>query len=110
MKTKEEMIEMVALLLEAPAGPREGFDELAKAEILKWSSPPTALNILHTLDVCAYGGLASGFLMRIMNLMLKEAIQQENTTYENVSNSAAWRVPGFEIESLEQMILLNNSI
>ena len=83
--------EFIEKLLNSPGGHRADIDDIAKDDIRKWSSPPTALEILHTLDICAYGSLASGFVMQLFNMMLHEKIKLENTTYEEVVKNAHWR-------------------
>ena len=52
---------------------------------------PTAAEMLRTLDDGAFGAGASDFCMRIMNHMLKLAIDLEDTTYEKVVEAATWR-------------------
>lgn len=76
------------LLLVAPD---HQLDASVKPLIEKWDEEPTSIQILQVLDDCAYAALASGFIMSLLESLLKEAIQRENTTYEAVVAKATWR-------------------
>jgi len=69
----------------------QALDKTAKEMIAKWGEKPTALSILHTLDMCVHGSLCSGFCINVMDVMLKEAIKEENTSMEELNKQAHWR-------------------
>ena len=59
--------------------------------IQKWSEPPKSLEILEVLDAAVFSSSASGFVVRLLELMLEHAIASENVTYEEVVKQATWR-------------------
>jgi len=54
--------------------------------------PPTALQILEVIDMCVAGGLSSGFVIRLLQMLLDAAIKSEETTYDKVVSQAVWRI------------------
>jgi hypothetical protein len=81
--------ELIAELLKAPDSQ---LDASLKPFIVKWGKPPTALQVLEVLDYCVNGSLASGFVVRVLEMLLSEAIKREDTTYEAVVVQTSWRV------------------
>lgn len=79
------------LLLEAPD---QQLDASMKALIEKWDAPPTALQVLRVLDQCTYWGLASDFVMGVLNTILEACIENEGTTLADVAAKATWRELG----------------
>ena len=59
--------------------------------IQKWSEPPKSLEILEVLDAAVFSSSGSGFVVRLLELMLEHAIASENVTYEEVVKQATWR-------------------
>lgn len=81
---------MRSTLLKAPDSQ---LDDATKAVVRRWDVPETAAQVLEALDCAEYGGGASEFTMRILNILLQAAIKAENTTYEDVCKvaNATWR-------------------
>ena len=82
--------ELLPELLEAPGSQ---LDPALRKKLLAWSVPPRALEILEVLDLCVHGGLGSGFVVSLLDMMLQDAIRVEGTTYEAVGALATWRGP-----------------
>ena len=82
------MEEIAAELLKAPD---HWLDAKMKPYIQKWDKPPKALQVLEVLDYCVHGALASGMIVYVLELLLKNALEQEGTTYEAVVEKATWR-------------------
>jgi len=80
--------EIKQMLIAAPDGQ---LDECMKPLIEKWDDPPKAIQILEVVDHTIYGALASGFTLTLMQMMLKEAIDAEGTTHEELVKLATWR-------------------
>ena len=94
MDNNNWLVDMRAQLLKAPKDSSSGrgpLDDVAIQDIEKWSEHPKAIEILHTLDICAYGGLASGMMMQIMQMMLNECLKIENISYDELLKDASWR-------------------
>lgn len=82
------MIELKQILLEAP----EGHIGKEVIDMIKtWDDEPTALQLLETLDACVHGGLTSGFVIHILETLLNQAIEKENTSIFEVMKLATWR-------------------
>jgi hypothetical protein len=81
---------MKAILLEAP---ETQIDPEVLKIVKRWAEPETAANVLEALDCAAYMGGASGFAMGVFDILLKSAIDNEETTYEAVVAvaDASWR-------------------
>lgn len=47
--------------------------------------------VLEVLDQCVYAALASGFVIQVLETILNKAIEDENTTLEEVVKLAVWR-------------------
>lgn len=75
-------------LLEAPDSQ---LDSRMKPYIEKWGNVPKAAQVLEVLDYIVNGSLASGFVVKLMEILLSVAIDQEGTTYEAVVAQATWR-------------------
>ena len=67
------------------------LDSRMQPYIAKWGDPPKAIQVLEVLDYCVHGALASGIVMRILEMILDDAIKAEGTTYEAVVAQATWR-------------------
>lgn len=76
------------MLLVAPDGQ---LDASVKPLIEKWNDEPTSLQVLKVLDQCVNSALASGFTISLLEMLLKEGIERENTTYDAVVDQATWR-------------------
>ena len=81
---------MRSILLQAPDS---HLDAATIAIIRKWDVPETAAQVLEALDCAVYGGGASDFMMKVLNILLQSAIEDEKTTYEDVCKvaKATWR-------------------
>ena len=84
-----ELIGMKQLMLEAPDGQ---LDASMMPLIEKWDDPPTSLQILEVLDKCINYGLASGFVVSALQIMLDTTMINEETTLEQLVPLAVWRV------------------
>ena len=80
--------ELVAMLLQLPD---HMLDACMKPRIEKWSTPPTALQILEVLDHCIHGALASGMIIALLQLNYKDTCDREGTTHETLVPLATWR-------------------
>lgn len=76
------------LLLKAPD---YQIDESMKEKIKSWSDPIKAVEILEVLDHCIFASLASGFIIKTLQLLYDIALRDEGTTHEEVVKSATWR-------------------
>lgn len=82
------MNEIIQHLITAPDSQ---LDASAVEEVKKWADPPQALEVLKTLDRCVYASLCSGFVVTVMDIILKEALKRENLTMEQLVEKATWR-------------------
>jgi galactokinase/mevalonate kinase-like predicted kinase len=82
------MRELKQLLLLAPKG---HIDPIAMKTIKEWDKNPKAIQILKTLDMCVHSGLASSFVIHVLEQMFNKALKKEKTTYEEVVKEATWR-------------------
>lgn len=80
--------DMKALLLEAPDGQ---LDANLKPLIQKWETPTKAIQILEVLDMAVHGGGASGFTVRLLQMLYDTALTNETTTHEEIVKLAVWR-------------------
>lgn len=88
MNDEMTMAGMGELLLQ---GPDEHIADFVKDTIREWTDPPTALQILKSLDAGVHGGGVSNFTLGVLDTLLVLAIKQENTTYDDVVKQATWR-------------------
>lgn len=79
---------MKAMFLIAP---NNQLDSSMKPLVEKWDDEPNAIQILEVLDQCIYAGLASGFTVTAMQMMLNRAMQRENITLDDLVPLATWR-------------------
>lgn len=82
------MSDIKAMLL---AAPDTQLDAQMFPLIEKWSDPATALQILEVLDQCIFASLASGFTVRLLQMLYDAACANEKTTHEEVVKLATWR-------------------
>jgi hypothetical protein len=80
--------ELVTLLLQSPD---THLDAKVLPYIQKWSTPPTALQVLEVLDLCIFGSLASGFTTRLLQSLYDQRCREENTSHEVLAKLASWR-------------------
>lgn len=59
--------------------------------IRKWSNPPRAIEILEVVDWCIHSSLASGFVLKILQIQLETTMKQEGVTHEELVKLATWR-------------------
>lgn len=87
-KNTQKQNELVTLLLKAPD---DHLDASMFPYINEWDTPPKAVQVLEVLDYCVHAGLASGLVMTVLETLLRDAIEAEQTTYEEVVKKATWR-------------------
>lgn len=75
-------------LLEAPD---LHLDASVKPLIAAWYDIPTSLQILEVIDMCIYGSLASGFVIKLFQAYYDQALVDENVTHESNVQHAKWR-------------------
>jgi hypothetical protein len=61
------------------------------ATIQEWDDSPTALQILKTIDWAIHGSDCTNFVIMTLEVYLDNAIEAEQTTYEDVVKLATWR-------------------
>lgn len=76
------------LLLQAPD---TQLDSSVKELVKNWSEPATSLQVLEALDKTIYGSLGSGFTVKVLQMVLEEALIRENQTLESILPQAYWR-------------------
>lgn len=80
--------ETVEDLMDAPDSQ---LDASMVDKIRTWSDPPTALQILEVVDDCIFGGLASGFVVSLLQVYLEATMAYEGTTLPELVKQATWR-------------------
>lgn len=83
-----QMQDFKALLLQAPEGQ---LDASMKPLIEKWDKTPKAVQVLEVLDQCIHASLASGFTIRLLQLLYDTALTNEGLKHEDVIPLATWR-------------------
>ena len=63
-----------------------------RATIKEWDDSPTAIQLLKTIDSAIYSSDSSTFAIRTLEIYLERAIEDEQTTYEEVVKLATWRI------------------
>lgn len=58
------------------------IDSSMKTEILKWHAPPTSAEVKAVLDQCVHGGLCSGFVIRLLEIIRNTCEALESGTLE----------------------------
>ncbi len=71
--------------------PDSQVDESLKTSIKAWKNTPTALEILHTVDLAIHGSLASGFVVSTLQMLLDEQMKKEGITLNDLIPLATWR-------------------
>ena len=80
--------ELKDLLMSAPDA---HVDAALKQLVVMWDDPPSALQLLKTLDSAIFASLASGVAVVAMQCAYDEALKREGTTHERLVESATWR-------------------
>ncbi len=80
---------MKTALLGAPSG---HIDDHVRQSIAAWDDEPKAIQILHTLDMSVSSGGASDFVVTTLQALYLQALEDENTTHEQLITQATWRV------------------
>jgi hypothetical protein len=73
------------------AAPDSQMDISLKNSISKWSETPKSIEVLETLDHCVRYSSGSDFVVKVLNIILDQAIKSENTDYDAVVSKATWR-------------------
>lgn len=87
-KSKRMTQEIIDQLLQAHD---TQLDAQMKPLIQKWSIPPSPIQILEVLDHCIHGALASGFVVKLLQICYANACEDNSTTHEEVVKNATWR-------------------
>ena len=82
------MRELKEMLLQAPDSE---LDSCMFSLIEKWNDKPTAIQVMEVLDHCVHGGLASGFVIALLETMVETALKEENLTRDQLIEKAIWR-------------------
>lgn len=85
---RNRMEDLKKLLLSAPDGQ---LDACMKPLIEKWDTPPKAVQVLEVLDQCIFASLASGFTVRLLQMLYDASLTNEKTTNDEVVKLATWR-------------------
>lgn len=89
MMSDDEWTEALDLLREAPASQ---LDASVRPMIEQWASPPQALQVLEVLDRCVSASLASGFMVRFLDIIYNDALRREGTTHDEVTKGGDMKV------------------
>ena len=89
LKTYDQQLQNFRRLFRS--APTDQLDESLKERVIDWSDIPTAIEILNVLDYANIYSLASEYTISILEVALKMAILNENTTMEDVVAKATWR-------------------
>jgi len=80
------------MLLSGPDDPHAPVDPLLKELIRKWDEPePSALQVLHVLDMAVHGALASDFVISVLQIVYNTRLSKEGKTHEQLVPLATWR-------------------
>ena len=71
--------------------PDSQADASLKEVIKKWDEPPTAIQILEAVDHTVRFSSGSDFVVQVLDIMLRQTIKEENTTFEELIKRATWR-------------------
>lgn len=74
--------------------PPTQLDPAVVAEIRAWSTPPEAVQIFATLDTCVRTNRATKLVLLMLDDLLLDALEREQTTLEQVVERARWRKTG----------------
>lgn len=80
--------ELKQLLLQAP---ENQIDPYIKNYIRLWPEDPSSIDILYVLDLGIKKSQVSDFVVKILEIMLKESLIKEKITYDELLNKAHWR-------------------
>jgi hypothetical protein len=67
------------------------IDVKGRELIAKFSDPPTSLEILEVLDKSIFYAWASGFVIRVLEILYEQALRRENKKNEDNTPFATWR-------------------
>ena len=76
------------MFLAAPSGQ---IDPSVLPLIAEWDDEPTSLQVLKVIDVCIYGGAASGVAVGLLQGLYSQLCSKENITHEHNVPLAVWR-------------------
>jgi hypothetical protein len=71
--------------------PDDQVDAALKPLIAKWDTEPTSLQVLEVLDLCIFGGAATGFVVRLLETLYDVALQAEHKVHADNLPFATWR-------------------
>jgi len=75
--------------------PESQLDATILEDIKGWHSEPSALDLLFCLDKITYFSLASEFVIGIFQLLLNQAMEYEDITFEDLVLQRTWKSPDF---------------
>lgn len=81
----EDIIEILKTL------PNSQLDPQMVELIKKWDNPPQASQVLEVLDKCVFHSFTNGFYIKILDIILEDAFQRENTTFDAVAAKSEFR-------------------
>lgn len=67
------------------------LDPAMRVKIMAWDAFPTALQVLEVLDHCVHGALASGFVIKVLEIIFSDALKRQGLLREDVVKLAVWR-------------------
>lgn len=76
------------ILLRAP---ESELNKKARNSVLAWSKPPKAIEVLHTLNQCVQGRLASGLAVKVLQVLLDDQMLAEKVTRDELLEQNVWR-------------------
>ena len=67
------------------------LDACVKPMIQEWDVSPTPLQILKPLDMVINGGLASGLVVTLLQILYDRALKRAGKTHNEIVPDATWR-------------------
>jgi len=80
--------------------PETQIDPSILEDVKEWHNEPTALDILFCLDKMVYYSLGSEFSMHLFEMLLQEAMNEENITLDTLKDKRDWKSPNFQREKI----------
>ncbi len=77
------------------AAPQSQLDPSIVNEIKQWKGEASSLDILFILDKITYFSLASEFVVGIFQMLLEQAMQDEEIDFDYLTSQRTWKSPDF---------------
>ena len=71
--------------------PSHQLDPCMLPLIRAWDAEPKAIQVLEVLDKCIFSALASGFIIKLLEIIYDMCLKAEGTTHEALLPQAIWR-------------------